>query len=86
MYNLAYEDKTLSYLDKLPKKIRERIVKKIITAKKDPLRYFFRLKENKSYKLRVGEYRVIADIHQDIKVIHISLIGHRKNIYEKNSP
>ena len=47
-----------------------------------PLRFFERLKGRIDFKLRVGDYRVIADINQDSKRIEITEIGHRKNVYE----
>lgn len=36
----------------------------------------------KDYKLRVGDYRIIADINRNIGRIEITLIDHRKNIYK----
>ena len=36
-----------------------------------------------SFKLRVGDFRVIADIDRASKLIEVRLIGHRKNIYNK---
>jgi mRNA interferase RelE/StbE len=35
------------------------------------------------YKLRVGDYRVIAEINKNEIKILVLLIGHRKNIYGK---
>ncbi len=46
-----------------------------------PYHFFERLKERKCYKLRIGDYRVIAGINEGR--IGIVLIGHRKNIYEQ---
>ncbi len=42
---------------------------------------FERLTGRTDYKLRVGDYRAIADISQKNKTIQVTLIGHRKNIY-----
>jgi len=69
-------------LDGLPKPLRERIYNKIISTKTDPTHFFERLKERKGYKLRVGDYRVIADINNNPDIIEITVIGHRKNIYK----
>lgn len=62
-------------------KIKERIFNKIISTKEKPFRYFERLTNRKEYKLRVGNYRVIADIDNKFKIIKIRVIMHRKNIY-----
>jgi len=36
-----------------------------------------------SYRIRIGDYRVIIDIDKQNLLILIIKIGHRKNIYEK---
>ena len=63
--------------------MKKRIYNKIISTKENPFHYFERLEGRKDYKLRVGDYRVIADIDVDSKKIGVTVIGHRKNIYRK---
>ena len=72
MYTVIFDTEAIEFLNKLPPKIKERIFNKIISAS---------LKGRTDYKLRVGDYRVIADISQKNKTIQVTLIGHRKNIY-----
>ncbi|MBL7051075.1 type II toxin-antitoxin system RelE/ParE family toxin [Candidatus Woesearchaeota archaeon] len=81
MYEIIFDPNTIDFLEKLPKEIRLRIFNKILSTKSNPFRYFERLKSRKDYKLRVGDYRICADI--DNQTIVITLIGHRKNIYKK---
>ena len=58
------------------------VYNKIISTKENPFHYFIRLEDRTEYKLRVGDYRVIADIDKaEIKIL-ILQIGHRKNIYD----
>ncbi len=33
--------------------------------------------------MRIGDFRVIADIDSNLKRIQVTLIGHRKNIYKR---
>lgn len=82
MYEVIFDDKAIEFLNKLEKSLKERIFNKIMNTKQDPLRFFDRLAGRSDYKLRVGDYRVIADIDQSKKLIAITLIGHRKNVYE----
>ena len=84
MYELVFDDKAIDFLNKLPKDLRERVYNKIIKTKENPLRYFKRLAERTDYKLRIGDYRVIADINVSSKRIEITVIGHRKNVYDKS--
>ncbi len=83
MYNIIFDKKALEFLNKNDKKLKERIFKKIISTKEDPFRFFRKLSYRQEYKLRVGSYRIIADIDKKSKKIKIRLIMHRKNIYER---
>lgn len=82
MYEVIFDEKAIESLEKLEYKIKERIFKKIISTKEKPFRYFERLTKRNEYKLRVGDYRVIADIDEKSKKIKVIFIGHRKNIYK----
>lgn len=54
-----------------------------MSTKEDPFHFFEKLTKRDLYKLRVGNYRIIADISKNEIKILILLIGHRKNIYDK---
>lgn len=62
MFELVFDKKAVSFLEKLPKDIREKIFKKIVLAKENPFHFFQRLSGRKDFKLRAGDYRVITDI------------------------
>ena len=83
MYTVIYDEKALQNLEKLEKKTRKRIFEKITSAKENPFHYFERLTGRSEFKLRIGDYRVIADIDEKTKRISILIIDHRKNIYKK---
>ena len=80
-YEVLFDEEPIDFLNKLPKELKKRIFSKIISTKEEPFHYFERLEGRKEYKLRIGDYRAIADI--DSNSIKIVLIGHRKNIYKK---
>lgn len=82
IYDVVFDNKAFDFLANLPKDIRQRIFDKIAAAKTDPHHFFERLSKRADFKLRVGDYRVIADINDSLKRIEITLIGHRKNIYD----
>lgn len=37
--------------------------------------------EERSYRIRIGDYRVVYDVLQDVVVVLILRIGHRKDVY-----
>ena len=82
MYEIIFDKKAIELLNKMEYRIKERIFKKVISTKEKPFRYFERLTKRNEYKLRVGNYRIIADIDKNSKMIKIRLIMHRKNIYK----
>lgn len=83
MYDLVFDEEAINFLEKLSAQVKERIFNKITSTKENPLHFFERLKGRTDYKLRIGDYRAIADIEQKDKKINVTHIGHRKNIYEK---
>ena len=83
MYEIIFDEEAIEFLEKIEKNTRKRIYNKIISTKEDPFHYFERLAGRNEFKLRVGDYRVIADIGETAKKISVLVIGHRKNIYQK---
>lgn len=82
MFEVSFDEEAIGFLNKLEKPIKERIFKKIVLAKENPLHFFERLSGRTDFKLRVGDYRVIADIDSAEQMIRITVIGHRRNIYK----
>lgn len=82
-YIVIYDNKALDFLASLPENIKKRIYEKISDSKENPRHFFERLTGRTDYKLRVGDYRVIADLNEKEQRIEITLIDHRKKVYKK---
>lgn len=82
MYEVIFDEEAIDFLNKLPKTLKKRVFEKTLSTKENPFHFFERLKGRNDYKLRIGDYRVIADINKSSKKIQVTLIGHRKNIYK----
>lgn len=81
MFNIEWTPKSIKDIEKMEPSLLSRIFKKIEELKEDPFsKDIKRLKGQTSFRLRVGDYRVIFDINQD--TIFILKVGHRKNIYD----
>ena len=83
MYELIFDEVAIDKLEKLPKDIRKRIFAKLRSTKEDPFHFFERLEGRQEYKLRVGDYRVIADIVREKVLILVIYVDHRKNVYKR---
>lgn len=77
-----YSDSAKKFLKKLPKKNQTHVLAVLERARIRPEAHFERLVGEKAYKLRAGDYRVIADIYEDKVCVLVIKIGHRKNIYK----
>jgi mRNA interferase RelE/StbE len=83
MYEIKFGMRALEEWSKLERVIKERIWNKLQDCKENPFRFVEHLEEIDGFKLRVGEYRVIVDIDNLLKIIWVLKVGHRKNIYER---
>ncbi|MEH2086470.1 type II toxin-antitoxin system RelE family toxin [Nostoc sp.] len=77
----------LKQLKKIPSELQERIQIKIDDLATEPRPNGVKKlkgKEN-AYRIKVGDYRVIYDIFDDLLVVNVVEVGHRKNIYKDGS-
>ena len=86
-YKIDVKRSAAKALKSLPKKDRKRIADKIDSLSENlPNPDITKMKGNNPFhKIRVGNYRIIYEIQNDILVILIVKIGHRKDVY-KNLP
>ncbi len=80
-FKIIWDKKARNELEKLETLFAQRIILKVRELGEDPFsKDIKRLKGGNSFRLRIGDYRVIFDIIKD--AIIILKIGHRKNVYE----
>ncbi len=82
MYEVVLTARAERQLKKLEKYVQERIIAVLERTSVRPEAHYERLVGGSEYKLRVGDYRVIAEISLIEKKIFIFKIGHRKNVYD----
>ncbi len=82
-YVSEYSEEAVIQLEKLDKPAAKRILKKIDSALNNPSHFFEQLTGHPEYKLRVGNYRIIANIDDKACKIFIRTVGHGKNIYDE---
>ena len=83
MYKLIFEKRALRNLNKLDSLMKNRIWNKLQECKESPFVFLKPLIQIRGFKLRVGDYRIIIDVREEIRVLNVLKVGHRKNIYER---
>jgi len=81
-YSISLSDKAAKQLKKLNKDIVRRIVKKLKTLKEEPHEKTRPLQDSEFRRLRIGDWRIIVDIAEDIKEVLVVMLGKRENVYE----
>lgn len=86
VWKIEYTKTAREQLKKLPKDISLRITKYMDgRAANSPREYGKAMKGEYSgcWRYRVGDYRVVCSIHDDVLVVEVIRVGHRKEVYKK---
>ena len=84
MYQITIKKKAEKELSKLPKQVLSKIVSAIDHLETNPKpvgHKKLQASDENAYRIRVGDYRIIYVIAEEIKIINIRKIGHRKDVY-----
>ena len=86
-YRIDFKRSAAKTLRKIPQADRKRIADKIDSLSENPPNpETTKMKgSNPFHKIRVGVYRIVYEIHDDVLLILVVKIGHRKDIY-RNLP
>ncbi|HEX9709577.1 MAG TPA: type II toxin-antitoxin system RelE/ParE family toxin [Candidatus Thermoplasmatota archaeon] len=82
-WRVEWAETALRDLFRLDRPVARRIVSKLERAATDPSRFFERLTGSADYKLRVGDYRLLALISHEDRIIYVERVGHRSTIYDR---
>ncbi len=82
-FKLVFSEESLSQLKKLDNQTAKRILDRLDSSLENPSHFFERLVGREDYKLRAGDYRIIAKIMSSEKTVFVLSLGHRKNVYER---
>lgn len=86
-YSVEYTLRAVRELKKLDKQTRALIfgwIEKNLVDCENPRQHGKGLTANRSgqWRYRIGDYRLIAEIHDDKVVILVLTVGHRREVYE----
>ena len=86
MYFVEYTAHAIKDMNKLPAEVKTKIFNAVSKIKEDPYEHVKKLKTSAKtplYSLRVGEYRAIMVIKDQLLIIQVVEVGNRSKIYRK---
>jgi mRNA interferase RelE/StbE len=82
-WRLEWTPQAVKDLARLESDVARRVLAKLDAASEDPARFFERLTDSPSAKLRVGDYRVLALVLRGERAILVQRVRHRSNLYSQ---
>ena len=82
-YQVVIDKKVLKKLEKISEPHYKALKDSILALEAEPRPFgVLKLKGRSGYRIRVGNYRVIYEINDDLKLVTIIFIAHRSKVYE----
>jgi mRNA interferase RelE/StbE len=84
-YRVEWKASAVKDLRKLPQESVARILAAVEALKEDPFPHGSKklVGSRSSYRIREGVYRVLYTVAQELLIIEIVKVGHRKDVYDK---
>ncbi len=81
-YSIEFKKSAIKELNSLPNKEIKKIINSIDKLIEDPHPINSKkLSASERYRLRVGDYRILYEITDQVLIIYIIKIAHRKDVY-----
>jgi mRNA interferase RelE/StbE len=82
-YTIQFKPAALRNLEKLPRELQQRVASKIQSLREEPYPSGCKtlFDEPDTWRVRIGDYRVIYRVHRGILLILVINIGHRRDVY-----
>ena len=82
-YQIEWKSSSFKELKRLDRKVIQRIVSAVESLSSDPRPAGVRKLRGseRSYRIRVGEYRIVYEINDDRLIIIVIRVRHRKDVY-----
>lgn len=85
-YKIAFEESAEKEFSKLDNSVKRQMQKFLdkLASRDDPRTVGGPLEENLSayWKYRIGDYRLVAEIHDDILIVLVLVACHRREVYK----
>ena len=87
LYKITWKNSARNELKKLGREVIPKILEAVESLATNPFPARVRkiLGSEYTYRIRVGDYRIVYNIISSTLVIEVIRVGHRKNIYKKGN-
>lgn len=83
MYQVKIEKAAVKALEKIDEPHYSKLKKSILGLSKNPRPLGYKkLKGREGYRIRVGDYRILYDIIDEVLIVLVLELGHRKDTYK----
>jgi len=83
-YRIKIKPSAVKELEKIPKKDLKRLTERILSLSDNPRPAGCeKLSAQERYRLRQDNYRIIYSFEDEILIVYVVKIGHRKEVYKK---
>ena len=82
-WSIQWTAQAMRDLSRLDPPVARRVIRKLERAAQDPTRFFTRLVGADDYKLRIGDFRLLAVLFQETRTILVERVDHRSRVYDR---
>ena len=84
-YRLEIKKSAVKEIERLPRKDMKAVLDKIESLSDNPRPHDCKkLSAQEKYRVRCGNYRILYSIEDDILIVFVVKVGHRKDVYRGN--
>lgn len=82
-YKIEFKKSAVKELNEFDSKVIKRIISKIKTLASNPRpEGCIKLTSEERYRIRIGNYRILYEIIDDLLIIYLVKVAHRKDAYK----
>ena len=84
MYSIEFRASAARQFRKLPEQVQRRLRQKIDLLATNPRPHGYEpLEGEPGYRVKVGDYRIVYDIQDQVLVVLILRVAHRRHVYDR---
>jgi mRNA interferase RelE/StbE len=83
-YRVEFAPRASRTVEKLEPRVKAQVLAQVAALSLDPRPPGVRKLAGypNTYRIRLGEYRIVYEVRDDVLVVHVVRVGHRKSIYK----